>query len=414
MALPESCQLHKGLCHSTWPDAASTLALELVPLVRTNTVGYQCQNAMNAPSDFTRCLALGVTKPRVSQQEHSQSLPAAMRIMQRGHFPTSLLPTQPAWQLFGGTTTSCMTPSVAQVVQRTQNRMPGYGGWQHDARAIETESGSNDERTPVKNRKRKQPDLEVTPNSVGSDDESTAANTSEATTPQVLKKLKSIITMEDGTLGSPRTTAVRIMQWAQEAQARIGTGSAQAHKQRASPSVPEAVAQPARVYKFQKHEASQAAEAVQAFQKLLSGIKAQKGQQKIQIEATFRDPVEKAADLAERVKLLNGPAGPTIPVQFLSERDGLKWVEPKKHSWFATTKGDDRLFVCSVNIPGVEGKKGSKISLQLRARSKELRIFSERKILLDYATNLIMLFGKVETANLCKAQGVPELASFWQ
>ena len=304
-----------------------------------------------------------------------------------------------------------MTPSVAQVLAHTQNQVPGYSRWPHDAAAMKRDPGSNDERTPVKTCKRKQSDMEATPSSLASDEESPTTNTLEATTPQVLKKLKRVITMEDGMTGSPRTTAVRIMQWAQEAQTRIGMGSSRAHKQQASPSVAEAVAQPACVYKFQKHEASQAAEAVQSFQK---GIKAQKGQQKIQIEATFRDPVAKAADLAERVKLLNGPAGPAIPVQFLSERDGLKWVEPKKHGWLATTKGDDRLLVCSVNIPGVEGRKGSKISLQLRARSKELRVFSERKILLEYATNLVMLFGKVETASLSKAHGVPELASFWQ
>ena len=114
-----------------------------------------------------------------------------------------------------------------------------------------------------------------------------------------------------------------------------------------------------KLYHFTKEQASEAAEAVQKFLQMLQGLKPEKrgsSYQKVQVEVTFRDPIEKAKILALKVEGFHGPNGPPIRVQLLEEEQG-KTFKPSDQGnrWHATTKGDARLFVLSLSIPPEEG-----------------------------------------------------------
>ena len=114
------------------------------------------------------------------------------------------------------------------------------------------------------------------------------------------------------------------------------------------------------------------------------------------------------------MQAIHGPNGPPVRVQMLEEEQGKAWLTPKD-GWFATTKGDARLFVLALMIPTEEGmaKKPTKMSLQLRARSKELKVVSDRESLRRYAPNLVMLFGPVDQVIPNKTEGAIDLSAFW-
>lgn len=113
----------------------------------------------------------------------------------------------------------------------------------------------------------------------------------------------------------------------------------------------------------------------------------------------------------------HGPSGPPVRVQLLEEEMGRIFKpNDRGHEWHATTKGDTRLFVLALIIPPEEGtaKKPIKVSLQLRARTKELKVVADRDTLKRYAANLVMLFGKADQVNIDKTGGAVDLSTFWE
>ena len=240
------------------------------------------------------------------------------------------------------------------------------------------------------------------------------SNDGEATTPQVIQKLKSVVT-PGGDWPSPTTMARRMMDWAAHAQESIPENEVVTPK----PLAIEDESKGKKLYHFTKEQASEAAEAVQKFLQMLQGLKPEKrgsSYQKVQVEVTVRDPIEKAKILALKVEGFHGPNGPPIRVQLLEEEQG-KTFKPSDQGnrWHATTKGDARLFVLSLSIPPEEGtaKKPTKVSLQLRARSKELKVVADKETFKRFAANFIMLFGKVDQVNFNKTGGAVDLSTFW-
>ena len=106
-----------------------------------------------------------------------------------------------------------------------------------------------------------------------------------------------------------------------------------------------------------------------------------------------------------------------MKVQMLEEEMG-KPFKPHDHGnqWHATTKGDARLCVLALTIPTEEGtaKESIKVSLQLRARTKELKVVADKDTLKRYATNLVMLFGKADQVNINHSGRTVDLSTFWE
>lgn len=237
----------------------------------------------------------------------------------------------------------------------------------------------------------------------------------EATTPQVLQKLKSVV-MSGDSWPSPKTMAHRMMTWAAQAQDTF------LPKQVAAPKTLAITATECvnKLYHFTKDQAQEAGDAVQHFLQLLQAAKpsGKSGTyQKHQLEVIFRAPIEKAKILALKVQGFHGPSGPLVRVQLLEEEMG-KPFKPNDRGpeWHATTKGDARLFVLALTIPPEEGtaKKPIKVSLQLRARTKELKVVADKDTLKRYAANFVMLFGKADQVNINKTGGAVDLSTFWE
>lgn len=97
-----------------------------------------------------------------------------------------------------------------------------------------------------------------------------------------------------------------------------------------------------------------------------------------------------------------------VRVQLLEEEMGRPFKpNDRGPEWHATTKGDARLFVLALTILPEEGtaKKPIKVSLQLRARAKELKVVADKDTLKRYAANFVMLFGKADQVNINKTAG---------
>ena len=254
----------------------------------------------------------------------------------------------------------------------------------------------------------------------------------EASTPQVLKKLKTVICpSNDCAIPTPREAAVRILQWVAEVAPKYEdkTDSAEVAcettpKSDESPEPPKSPQSSGRlalehladasIFKFGSSHADQAAKAVKEFQeavrKAVVGHKANSD-----LTITFVDPVAKPEVLAKKVEQLNGKDGPKVEVQLLKEQSGQKWKRPPSTMWFAETKGDNRLLVISVHLPGSQtrgAKRPQKLSFQLKAASRQLLLKGKKQLCLAYAVNLVMLFGRHEEVKVNTASS-PDLSAFW-
>ena len=262
----------------------------------------------------------------------------------------------------------------------------------------------------------------------------------EATTPQVLKKLSKVARAGEDSLPSPTLVATRILQWAGEAQAKLDTqapcpatpqsAELEAEESPSADPVPISLVptQPAaiqvgevQVFKYTKDDAAQVEKLVQAFKLALKAATAHlngNAGPATQLDVCFREPILRAKDLATKIERLHGLKGPFVDVQWLKTSQGCSWKRPGAGSFWAETKGDDNLFVLSLNVPGTEKpgmKRASKMSFQLKTSSKALKIKAAKRLLLHFAPNLIMLFGphdNVAVANTGKTGGL-DLSSFW-
>jgi len=229
-------------------------------------------------------------------------------------------------------------------------------------------------------------------------------STYEPTTPEVLRKLSKVVA-EGGDLPSPSTVASRLAAWAAQAQAK-------------APLAAELSKQDHSQYKFGKEKAAEAAQAIATLREALNRTKnPARGQGKTHVEIIFKDPVPTAKALAARIHHFYGKDGPKVKVQLLEEANGCTWSKQRDTVNYATTKGDERLFVLSLNVPPMvddpSSVKAAKVSIQLRARTGEVKVLGEKGVLLKLTPNLTMAFGCVERVSLSKTQGAPDLSAFW-
>ena len=259
-------------------------------------------------------------------------------------------------------------------------------------------------------------DVEATPPHRGehSNDED---DEGEPSTPQVMKKLSKVILAGSHRVPTPNVAAARILEWAGQAQQKLDSVAVEHKKE-----VPLALIAARgcdRVFKFSQAEAAKVEKLILAFKADVHKATAHlKGGTKTsaQLDVTFREPLLKAKDLSAKVAGIHGSCGPAVDVEWLATSQGQRWKKPGAGAFWAETKGDENLFVLSMNIPMSEkfgNKRALRMSFQLKASSKCLKVKASKKVLLEYAPNLVMCFGQHDFIEVAKS-GRIDLSAFWQ
>ena len=105
-----------------------------------------------------------------------------------------------------------------------------------------------------------------------------------------------------------------------------------------------------------------------------------------------------------------------MDVQWLKTSGGAKWKRPGAGSFWAETKGDENLFVLSLNVPGSEKpgmKRASKMSFQLKTSSKALKI-KAAKMLFGPHDNVTVAILARPVLWTCRLSGVSLVGWFFR